>query len=178
MAELLMRAWADPEAGLEVSSAGVYALDGHAMDRGSASALGQLGIDPTRHRARQFEPPMATAADLILTAERAHREEIIGQVPVAFRRVFTIKEFARMAPHLTAVDPRDAVAEAAALRGLLPRPDDPNADDVPDPYRRATMHAKSVADELTAAVKATLDVLGLSPQPAPAPVERPLPYRN
>jgi protein-tyrosine phosphatase len=72
MAELLLRAWTDPRLGLSVSSAGTKAMVGHAIDRGSASALGQLGIDPTTHRARQFGPRMAVDADLILTAERSH----------------------------------------------------------------------------------------------------------
>jgi protein-tyrosine phosphatase len=176
MAELLLRAWADQRGGLTVSSAGTRALVGHPIDRGSASALGQLGIDPTPHRARQFEPGMATRADLILTAERSHLGEIFEQVPASFRRAFTIKEFARIAPHITAGDPYAAVAEAAAIRGLVERPSDPLADDVRDPYRRATLHAKSVAEELTGAVKATLDALGLTPQPTRS--ERPLPYRR
>jgi protein-tyrosine phosphatase len=175
MAELLLRAWADNGAGLTVSSAGTRALVGHPIDRGSASALGQLGIDPTTHRARQFEPGMAASADLILTAERSHLDEIFQQVPASFRRAFTIKEFARIAPYVTTGDPAAAVAEAAALRGLVERPSDPLADDVRDPYRRATLHAKSVAEELTAAVKATLDALGLSPS---LRSERPLPYRR
>ena len=185
MAEALLRAWADPDADVVVESAGTGALVGAPIDRGSASALGQLGIDPTRHRARQFEASMAAGADLVLTAERAHRELVIAAVPTAFRRVFTIKEFARLAPHLTPGDPRDVVAEAAAKRALVARPAAPDDDDVADPYRQATAQARSVADELTAAVRATLDALGFAPRPRrspkPAlagPARRPLPYRR
>jgi protein-tyrosine phosphatase len=177
MAEALLRAWADPRVDLVVTSAGMRALVGHPMDRGAASALGQLGIDPTRHRARQFEAPMAGAADLVLTAEANHREEIIGQLPTAFRRVFTIKEFTRLAPLLTERDPRAAVAQAAGMRAMVARPHDPHADDVADPYRRATVHSKTVAGELTAAVKTMLDTFGFSPRPArPDGARRPMPF--
>ncbi len=174
MAEVLLRAWAGPTAGLVVSSAGMHALVGHPMDRGAASVVGQLGIDPTRHRARQFEVAMAAAADLVLTAERDHREEIIRQLPAAFRRVFTIKEFARIAPFVTATDPRAAVAEAAGLRGLVPQPADPDDDDVADPYRREAIHSKTAAEELTTAVKATLRALGVASGSTP-PRRRPAP---
>ena len=81
MAELLFRGWTDPAADVTVSSAGVQALVGHGIDASSASALGQLGIDPTRHRARQFESWMAADADLILTATRDQRDLVMTAVP-------------------------------------------------------------------------------------------------
>ena len=177
-----MRHWADPAAGLTVSSAGMQALVGHPMDRGAASVVRHLGIDPTRHRSRQFEVSMAAEADLVLTAERDHREDIIRQLPAAFRRVFTIKEFARIAPFVRSGDPREAVAEAANLRGLVPQPADPAEDDVADPYRRPAIHSRTAAEELTVAVKATLAALGFDrmsaaePEPArPATKRRPAP---
>jgi protein-tyrosine phosphatase len=172
MAELLLRAWADPRAQLGVSSAGMRAMVDHAIDRGSATALGQLGIDPTRHRARQFEPWMAGDADLILTAERAHRDQVMIDVPSAFKRTFTMKEFARLAPTVRSADARIAVLEASAGRpstGPVPLEDD----DMPDPYRRATKHAKTIAQQITEAVQVTLDMLSFSPRRMYA--ERPLP---
>lgn len=174
MAELLLRAWSDPRADFTVSSAGVHALIGQPMDRGAASAMGQLGLDPTRHRARQFEPHMATEADLVLTAERYQREIVLEQVPTALRRVFTIKEFARIAPHLRSGDARDVVSQAATLRGVVNRPAEPAADDVADPHRQPTSVNRSTAAELTAAVRVILDALGMSP--ASEPRRRPLPY--
>ena len=85
MAELLLRDWADPRAGLQVASAGTQALVGRPVDDGTAAVLAQLGLDPSRHRARQVTPAMAAGADLILTAERAHRDRIIRDLPGAFR---------------------------------------------------------------------------------------------
>jgi protein-tyrosine phosphatase len=176
MTELLLRAWSDQRADLAVSSAGVGALVGEAMDPAAAAVMSQLGLDPTQHRARQFQPAMAAAADLILTAERHHLEAVLEQAPTALRRAFTIKELARIAPHLQPGPPRDVGAQAAALRGLVPRPADPSADDVADPHLQPVAVSRETAAQLTVAVRAILDALGLSP--AAAPARRPLPYRR
>ncbi|HZC69824.1 MAG TPA: hypothetical protein VE442_03930 [Jatrophihabitans sp.] len=177
MTQLLLQAWSDPSADLVVETAGVHALVGQPMDHGAASAMGQLGLDPSRHRARQFEPAMAATADLVLTAERYQREVVLQQVPNALRRTFTIKEFARIAPRLRADDPRAAVAEAAMLRGVVRRPADPAADDVADPHRQPTAVNRATAAELTTAVKAILEALGMS-APARKQRRRPLPYQR
>jgi protein-tyrosine phosphatase len=183
MAELLFRGWAHPDADVIVSSAGTEALVDHGMDRSSASALGQLGIDPTVHRARQFEPWMATDADLILTASREHRDGIISAMPTLYKRTFTMKEFARLVNGVGPGDPRSIVAAAAARRGQSV-PEQPEDDDVRDPYRGAIKHAKTIAEEITETVYATVAALGFQAQqwtavPAPRkrePAERPRPY--
>lgn len=161
MAELLFRGWVDPAADVTVSSAGTHALVGTGMDTSSAYALEHLGIDPSVHRARQFEVWMAASADLILTAARAHRDLVISALPSAFRRTFTMKEFVRLVedlPHMH--DPREVVAAAAARRGQALPPEDPEDDDVRDPYRAALRHAKTIAEEITDTVQATMGALG------------------
>lgn len=183
MAELLFRGWADQGADVIVSSAGTEAMEGHGIDRSSASALGQLGIDPSLHRARQFEPWMATDADLILTAAREHRDAIISALPTLYKRTFTMKEFARLVNGLGPGDPRSIVAAAAARRGQS-IPEDPDDDDVRDPYRSAIKHAKTIAEEITESVYATVSAFGFqAPQwtavPTPRkrePAQRPRPY--
>jgi protein-tyrosine phosphatase len=169
MAELLFRSWVSQDADAHVSSAGTQALVGSPIDMSSASALGQLGIDPTRHRARQFEPWMAAEADLVLTAEIAHRELVMTQVPSVFRRTFTMKEFARLSRHLRPGEWRDVIAEAAAIRGIDgPVLDD--SDDMPDPYRDAISRARTIAQQITDTVHATIGALGLWPQNHAIPV--------
>jgi protein-tyrosine phosphatase len=183
MAELLFRGWAHPDADVVVSSAGIEAMTGYGIDRSSASALGQLGIDPSQHRARQFETWMANDADLILTAGREHRDAIIAAVPTLYKRTFTMKEFARLVKGLGSGDPRSIVAAAAARRGQS-APDNPEDDDVRDPYKGAIHHAKSIAEEITESVYAALKSLGLQAEtwtatPAPRnrqPAQRPMPY--
>lgn len=172
MTQLLLRSRSNTQAGLVVASAGTSALVGEPMDPGSAAAMRDLGIDPGRHRARQFAPAMAQQADLVLTAERSHVDTILAQAPTALRRTFTIKEFARLARHLDSAAPRDAVAQAAAIRGLAPRPVDPDADDVADPHLKGPVVNRATAGELGEAVRAIIDALGL----APVRRRRPLPY--
>ena len=190
MTELLMQAMTDPQSGLVVSSAGVHALVGQAMDPGSAAAMSKLGLDPGLHRARQFEPVMAEKADLILAAERYHLEIVLHQAPTALRRTFTIKEFARIAEHVRPGTPRQVVARAAAARGLAPAPAHPTDDDVADPHGQPVKVNLATARELATAVHAIVSALGLDARAeagstetaadggGAAPRRRPKPYRR
>jgi protein-tyrosine phosphatase len=163
MAELLFRGWADPGADVEVSSAGMQAIVGHGIDNSSAAALAQLGIDTDRHHARQFEQWMAADADLILAAGREHRDQVMTEMPSTFRRTFTMKEFALLVGRVPLPDEREpveVVAAAASERGRVGRI--PTAElDVRDPYGTAIKNAKTIAEEITETVYATLDALGL-----------------
>jgi protein-tyrosine phosphatase len=175
MAELLCRAMfdpaADPGADLEVASAGMGALVGEGVDTASAAVLAELGIDASTHRARQFRPVWAARADLVLTAERAHRDKIMTDVPTAFRRVFTMKEFARLARRPAGVGRADVVAELASRRGAEgPVPGE--LLDLADPYRGTIEQARAVAEELAAVVQTVLTTLGIgyaAPRRDPAP---------
>lgn len=160
MAEFLFRSWLPADAEVQVTSAGTSALVGHAIDYGSASVLGQLGIDASAHRARQFEPQHALDADLVLTAELAHRDQVLTEAPGALRRTFTMREFARLVPHVSADSPLEFIALAAKERGMF---GSSSADDldVPDPYRGGVNRAREVSEYVLAAVRATLDAFGL-----------------
>jgi protein-tyrosine phosphatase len=171
MAELLCRAMAAPDAALEVTSAGMFALVGEGIDGPSAAVLTQLGLDASRHRARQFEPAMAAQADLVLTAEAGQRDRIMAVVPTAFRRTFTMKEFARLARHATATatDRAEIVAQLARRRGAegqLPS----KRDNIADPYRSTVDQAWAAAKEIAVVVQTTLSTLGLAPSELAAPV--------
>jgi len=176
MAELFFAACAAPGS-VEVSSAGLGALVGEPIDTSAAVVLADVGLDPTRHRARQFHPEMALAADLVLAAERGHRDDVIAAVPTAHRRVFTMKEFARLLPHAGGGEPAEVIRRAAELRGVVgPAPGDD--DDVPDGYRLEVPAVRDIAREIARAVKEAADVLapappGRRPQPAQRPRPRP-----
>jgi protein-tyrosine phosphatase len=179
MAERLFRAWMEPGTDVEVDSAGMAALVGHGIDHSTAAALGQLGVDPSRHRARQFQDYMAVDADLILTASREHRDEILLRVPSAFKRIFTMREFARLIADVPIGDPYDMVGAAAARRGTARAPKRPDDDDLEDPFRGPVGQAHRVASVVTETIRHTLDGLGFNgprerfPRPAG---ERPLPF--
>ncbi|MBK0297259.1 low molecular weight phosphatase family protein, partial [Bacillus sp. S34] len=68
---------------------------------------------------------------------------VVSLAPRAAKRAFTIKQFARV---LDGLEPSDLdgvetaeqlVERVARLRGTVPQPADPAADDVDDPYRRS-----------------------------------------
>lgn len=177
MAELLFRATLRDSDRVRVSSAGVLALVDEPMDYSSASALEQRGIDPSRHRARQYEPWMAVESDLVLTAERAHRELILAELPRVIHRIFTMKEFARLADRLTSGAPTDVIAQAARIRGV----DGAVAiaeDDMPDPYRAPISRARTISDDIEACVRSAISALGADTLPSdrrPSPSRRPRP---
>jgi protein-tyrosine phosphatase len=173
MAELLIGAATRGRSDLLVSSAGVHALVGQPMDAGAATAMRELGLNPADHRARQFEPAMAIAADLVLTAERYHLETVLEQAPTALRRTFTIREFARIAAHLRPGTPQQVVAHASAVRGLAPR--SKAGDDIADPHGQPVEVSRATAAELSIAVRTIVDAL--VPE-LPAETRRPLPYRR
>jgi protein-tyrosine phosphatase len=174
MGELFLRACAAPGT-VEASSAGVAALVGESIDTSTAVVLAEIGLDPTRHRARQFEPEMALEADLVLTAEVLHRDLVVQAAPTAHRRTFALKEFARILPHAGTGDPAEVIARAADLRGRLgPVPAD--EDDVPDGYRLDVAPVRGIARQIAQAVKDVADVLAPPPPPRrPRPYSRPRP---
>ena len=176
LAELLLRAWLPGQPADFVSSAGTEALVGQGIDRSTASVLGQLGIDPTRHRARQLEPWMATHADLVLTAEHSHRDAIIADVPTALRRTFTMKEFARLSRRLRpgVGEPHEVIAVLAAIRAS-DGPAKPGSDDMPDPYLGSINQARLIARQVNESVQATIAALRLDGSAETVPAHRPGP---
>jgi protein-tyrosine phosphatase len=168
MAEYLLRARLPADAPITVSSAGTWALVGRAVDGPSALALRELGVDPAGHSARRLTPADLDRADLVLTAQTAHRSEIVRQAPLRFRSVFTMREFGRLGagfPPLDAVDDvalRDRVAAVAERRGHSDPPA-PGADDVGDPFGAGPEIARACAGQVSDAVDAVLGALGLQP---------------
>lgn len=61
---------------IEVASAGTHALHGNQAETHAMYAMDQIGIDISRHRARQITKEMARGADLILTMEAAHARRV------------------------------------------------------------------------------------------------------
>ncbi len=148
-----------------VESAGTIAQDGAPMDGAAAAQSVRLGGDPSGHRSRYLTPEIVASADLVLTAERSHRAAAVGLAPRASKRAFTIKQFARVIDGLEPGDladvgsPQELVERVARLRGVVPPPADPAADDVDDPYRRSESTHVRVADEIDSALVTIADAL-------------------
>ena len=82
-AEVVMRHLAE-QAGvrIEVESAGTGGWHvGDAMDSRSAAALQARGLDPTRHRARQFERSDFARLDLVVALDATHARALKALAP-------------------------------------------------------------------------------------------------
>lgn len=154
--------------GLHVSSAGTGALVGRQVPEQAASIVSALGVDVSRHRARQITPDVVNHADLLLAMAREHRRAIVELAPSAMRRVFTVRELARILdwsmPQILetiavsdAVTPEErirvGIAAAATLRGTTPPPESAEDFDVVDPYRRDDRVYQLSFDQLRPAVE-------------------------
>lgn len=152
LAALLLRArLADLD--VEVGSAGVRALTGSPLTPETARLAAGYGVDAAAaagHRGRRLTEAQLKSPDLVLAMDRTHRRAVVELSPRSLRSTFTLREFARLAQGLTDAEIRDAVAGAgdpherlrlalvrvSAQRGSVDPVPEPDADDVPDPYRR------------------------------------------
>lgn len=152
VAELLLADALSHMADVRVESAGTGALVGSGVPEQAQRLAASRGIDASAHRARHIDNNLIRGADLIVVMAREHRRLIVESLPAAMRRTFTLRELARVAetvvPRLqqavaesgatTAEDGmRAGVALAAALRGTVEPPSNPEEFDVVDPYRRS-----------------------------------------
>ncbi|MDR7348004.1 protein-tyrosine phosphatase [Enteractinococcus fodinae] len=150
---------------IKTLSAGTQALVGHQMPEIQQEIATQLGVEaPEEHRAQQLALQHVESADLILGMERQHRSEAVKLSPRALRRTFTLRELARIAELVpdediafseaaNLVENMKALVEAAAVnRGLAVSFEDPEDDDVVDPYRRSKQTYKESRDQVVSAL--------------------------
>ncbi len=147
MIEILLRA--ELAAGpFEVASAGVQGWDRAPMDGMAVMELMRLGHAPGNFRSHAIDNYLIDSADLILTATKWHRSEVLSMSPRALRRTFTLMEFAALAEQVDGADPVAMVAEASRQRSLAPA-----KVDIGDPYRRSPEVHRETADQIADAVR-------------------------
>jgi protein-tyrosine phosphatase len=157
----------DAERLVEVTSAGTYGLVGHAIEPDAVTVLGELGVHPDDFAARELVRDIVEEQDLVLTATREHRAASVSMLPRASRRIFTIREFARLveAVDVAGVEGAEPVERARALidaaasqRGYVRAPS-PADDDVADPYRRPVDAFRVAGQQIDAATELIADRL-------------------
>ncbi|MGP3999277.1 arsenate reductase/protein-tyrosine-phosphatase family protein [Streptomyces sp. 8N706] len=157
--------------GLIVESAGTWGHEGAPMEAHAATVLSDFGADPAGFVGRELLDEHVIRADLVLTATRDHRAQVISMGHSAGLRTFTLKEFTRL---VRAIDPatlpdpepagavvdraRSLVRAAAALRGWLLAPS-PDADEVYDPYGAPITFFRSIGDEIHQALDPVVTAL-------------------
>ena len=150
----LMARHALPDGSVSFASAGTHGFVDEPIDEVVAAALPD-GIDATGFRSRRLTGGMLEEADLVLTAETAHRSFILDDHPGLFRKVFTVGQFAQAVARAPEGLGREALlAHIAAARGTA----DP-ALDVPDPYRRGPETAAECVAHLEELLRVVLPAL-------------------
>jgi protein-tyrosine phosphatase len=151
--EILLRHKLDPDA-FEVWSAGVQGWRSAPVDSMVVLELERLGVRADGFVSRILEDEMVDDADLVLTATREHRAEVLSRCPGALRKTFTLLEFAGLVEDAEATSPRELVA--GAYRRRSESRDDV---DLPDPFRGPPAVHRAVADQIAAAVTTIADRL-------------------
>ena len=161
-----------------VTSAGTYF--GHAgepMQPGAATVMSERGIEHLDFRATAISQTLIESNDLILTAERAHRSDVVRLSPMAVQPTFTLREFGRLVRVVNGSsgssesDPTspgtvgdlptllaDLVVRAALARGSTPIPLDDD-DDLADPYAMPISEFRRCADRIDEGLAPVLDAL-------------------
>lgn len=88
--------------GLIVESAGTWGHEGAPMEANAETVLADFGADPSGFVGRELLDDHVIRADLVLTATRDHRAQVISMGHSAGLRTFTLKEFTRL---VRAIDP-------------------------------------------------------------------------
>lgn len=156
---------------LLVESAGTWGHEGAPMEDNAMAVLLERGADAEGFVGRELLDEHVIRADLVLTATRDHRAQVISMGHSAGLRTFTLKEFTRL---VRAIDPatlpapgspegvvdraRALVQAAAALRGWLLAPS-PEADEIYDPYGAPIPYFRSVGDEISGALDPVVTAL-------------------
>ncbi len=88
---------------------------------------------------------MVDEADLVLTAEAAHRTRLLEERPAAFRKIFTLGQFVASAEAADPVAPRARAPRTRSRADACPRAPD---HDIADPYRRGPDEARRAGDTM------------------------------
>ncbi|MFC7220554.1 protein-tyrosine-phosphatase [Streptomyces polyrhachis] len=156
-------------ADLLVESAGTWGHEGARMEAHAATVLAELGAEPAGFTGRELRDEHVIEADLVLTATRDHRAQVISMGHSAGLRTFTLKEFARLVRAIDAATlppPQEGavaraaalVRAAAALRGWLLAPS-VEADEVGDPYGAPLSYFRAVGEEIHLALDPVVTAL-------------------
>ena len=153
--EITARELAGPDAAVEFSSAGTHGFREYPMDGVMAGALNDRGLSPETFLSRPLTAALIEDADLVITAEAAHRNFILDDHAAAFRKVFTlgqVAEVVRNSPEgLTGPELVRALGER---RGAS----EPRLD-VRDPYGRGAKAAEAAAEQIDELLRVVVPAL-------------------
>src|SRR3954469_24557304 len=127
---------------MSVISAGTGSLVGYPIQPDAARLLSQVGALTDDFAAQDLTGGLIESADLVLAMTRAHRSGVAREAPRALPRLFTLREFVRLATLAAKAGWREQGDPVTRLKSLVPAARDQRGmafatevdDDVPDPY--------------------------------------------
>lgn len=170
LSEYLLKNSLNPEH-FSVSSAGTRAVRDGTVPERQIKIANKLGLDSiAEHKPHQITVNDIQNADLLLTATLRHRRRIVRTLPSASSRVFTMREYAHLAPHVEDASlielfaqeiPELTVAALAVhqLRGTVPPPSEDDAYDIVDPFGEDKKTYRISAEQLVAAHEPIVEFL-------------------
>lgn len=168
--QLLSKASSDrfgPTQAWHVASAGTAIPGPWPLHQYATQVLSERLSSVAEHHSRQLDQAAIRQADLILTATRQHRSDVVSTLPAAIGRTFTILQFARLCDQVPSISSDDAgelgrqlVIDAKLARSSL-QPVPGEQDDLPDPMGRGLVEFRICADQLQDAVDRILRPLQL-----------------
>ncbi|WP_341924208.1 adenylyl-sulfate kinase [Nocardioides psychrotolerans] len=159
--ELTARTLAGHDSGVEFASAGTHGFRDHAMDAAMATTLGAREISSEGFLSRRLTQELIDDADLVLTAETSHRTFILDDHPRAFRKVFTLGQFAEAVGNLDLTG-RELLAAVAERRGTAEQ-----RHDVGDPYGRGREAAEACGQHIESLLRVVVPALAASERITP-----------
>lgn len=102
MAEAILRAKAVE--GIEVRSAGIYAMSGTNISNNAKQVLFDTGIEFS-HSSRQFGEHDVEWANIVLTMTNAHKQAILDHYPESISKTYTLIEYVRQNEWEDVADP-------------------------------------------------------------------------
>lgn len=150
-----------------VTSAGTRARPGEPIWPGAAVELDRRGVSSFGFASHPVEIPLLRGADLVLTATRAHRDEVVAAFPAVLRRTFTWRELAWLVsglrrgdvPGRTAAERLAALAPLAGSRRGLLQPPPPDLFDIADPVGGPDGAVAAAAAEIEQALAPVIDLI-------------------
>lgn len=154
---------AERSLGVEVTSAGIQAIDGMPATPPTADAARRIGLDLSTHSSHPLERSEVQTADLVIGLERRHVQEIVLLEPAAFVRTYTLKELVRRGDDFGPREHDEPVAMWLARLHDGRRPMDllgaSADDDVTDPTGSNAVDHRTTADEVGALAAKVLGLL-------------------
>lgn len=78
---------------LEISSAGIAALDGDRVSMGAVKAMENIGIDISTHKSSLVNIALVEEAEVILTMSNSHKDILSSRFPSIKNKIYLLNDY-------------------------------------------------------------------------------------